>query len=116
MRVLTGRGGELLARLGSICDNENCPCNHSLAGLDSAYPIDNVTVADSNLTPETLEQKCAELLHRTGWAETLGPNDTAELAADMAAGAIQGASGYPVGTRLAPRFDFTAEQWAYAIA
>lgn len=80
MHVLTGRGGELLAPLGPLCGDEDCECNRSLAALDSSFLAESITVADHDVTLDDLAAKCTQLLHRTGWAESLGPDDTAELA------------------------------------
>ncbi|MGE5697106.1 MAG: hypothetical protein ACM4D3_18310 [Candidatus Sericytochromatia bacterium] len=114
MHVLTGRGGELAAPFPPLCDNPDCACSRTLAALDSAYPLDAAVVADSDITPDALTQRCAELLHRTGWAESLGPDDTAEIAHEMAADAAQAAAQFPVGTRLRAQFDHHAEAWVYA--
>jgi hypothetical protein len=115
--VLVTRGGELAAPLGPLCDDPDCDCAHELAALDSAYPADVVTVADrDDVTTEDLIAACAGLLHRTGWADSLGPTDTAELAADMATEVVDAASKYPAGTLLHPWFDRDEERWTYIAA
>jgi hypothetical protein len=108
MHVLTTRGGELAAPFGPICTNDECRCAHGLASLESKYPAEIVTVAEQDITLEGLTAACADFLARAGWTDEDG-----ELAADMAAGALEAAAGFPVGTRLRPRFDHAEECWTF---
>lgn len=53
---------------------------------------------------DDLTAAATAFMQRTGWDDEDG-----ELAADMAAGALEAAAGYPPGTRLRPRFDHAEE-------
>lgn len=107
MRVLTTRGGALVAPFGPICDIA------SLATLPSGHPVTVATVADQPITLAQLTAAAADFLTHTGWAGTACTQLTAELAADMAELAADMAAAYPVGTALRVRFDHTDGCWAF---
>jgi hypothetical protein len=107
MRVLVGRGGQLVSIVGPIGD---CA---GFAGLESACLVDSATVADrDDIALEDLETLAAGFLRRTGWTD-VDPALCAQLAGDMAADAIVIADHYPVGTRLHARFDHSADAWEF---
>jgi len=109
MRVLAGRGGELAAPFGPICDDDDCACHHGLAGLDSRCPIETITVANlPDLTLQQLTAACADFLAGAGWDDEGG-----EYSAFMAGEAAQIAARFPVGTRLRASFDYTACDWTF---
>ena len=85
-----------------------------MAGLQSAHPVDTVTVADQDITAEDLEAAAADFLQRTGWA-ALDAQLAAELAADMAADVADIAADYPVGTRLRASFNHHTDEWTFTV-
>ena len=107
MRVLVTLGGELAAIVDPVCDNPD-RCGRGGVGLESAYHIADVVVADrDDITPGDLFDACRELLHRTGWT------DIDDVSADIADETAQAAARFPVGTRLQPRYDYRSNQWDY---
>jgi hypothetical protein len=109
MHVLVGRGGELAAPFGPVCDDTDCTCNHGLAGLDSRCPVERITVAEHpDITLAQLTAECAAFLADTGWDDHDG-----QIAANMATGAAAIAHAFPIGTRLHARYDHRGGDWTF---
>ena len=114
MHVLVGRGGQLAAIVGPICDDPDRTGCSGFASLDDGQLIDGATIADrDDLTPDHLEAAAADFLQRTGWTD-VDPQLCAGLAVFMAAEAAEIAEGYPVGTRLHADYDHATDEWVFS--
>jgi hypothetical protein len=116
MHVLVGRGGQLAAIVGPICDDPDCTGCSGFASLDDGQLIDAATIADRDeVTLDDLRAAAADFLKRTGWTDA-DPQLCADLAVYMAGEAAEIAEAYPIGTRLHADYDRAAEEWVFTRA
>jgi hypothetical protein len=116
MHVLTGRGGQLAAIVGPLCDDPDCTGCSGFASLDDGQRIEAATIADrEDITPEHLRAAAADFLQRAGWTD-VNPQLCGELAVFMAMQAAEIAEAYPVGTRLHVDYDRATDVWAFTRA
>ena len=108
MRVLTTRGGELVAPFGPLCAHDTCPCGRSVAALEAGVSVESVTVAErDDLGFEDLVTACAGFMARKGW------NDENGYSRFMAEEAAEAAAECAPGTQLWPSFDYDEEEWRW---
>jgi hypothetical protein len=115
MRVLVGRGGELVSTSGPVCDYPDWVDCCGLVLLDCGRMIQVATVADRpDVTFEDLEAATRHLVKIAGWT-AVAPDLAAELAHHMAANAAEIAAQYPPGTQLRADYDRESDEWTFRV-
>ena len=112
MRVLVGRGGQLVAPMGPVRSggDPDCGCA-TLATLDNGHPVDTATVIDRpDITTADIVAAMLALLDRLGWGTGEDAREVASATVDDIADI---ADDYPVGTCLRASYSHRTESWLF---